>query len=86
MSDKATATSGSGSSNWPNSDPESNTDELSDDCDRLEEADDVESVLPKELDESEIQSKLVGVNASDCDEIDWGSIITGVKAGRGVSA
>ena len=78
-SSASTSSSTSSSSSSPMIERESNIEELRDDCDMYDDEEDVESVLPRELEVSELKVKLVGVNTSVREDIEGG------KAGTGVS-
>jgi hypothetical protein len=73
------SSSSTSSSSSPMMERESNIEERRDDCDMYEEEDDVERVLPRELEVSELKVRLVGVNTSVWEGIEGG------KAGTGVS-
>jgi len=62
---------------------ESNMEELKDDCDMYDDDEEVDSVLPRELDVSELNIKLVGVNTSVWEDIDGGNAGTGVNGCSG---
>jgi hypothetical protein len=62
---------------------ESKIEDLNDDCDMYDIVEYVESVLPSELDDSDVNDRLVGVSTSDADDIDAGSAGTGVRGWSG---
>lgn len=75
--------SSSSSSSSPMIERESNIEDRRDDCDMYDDADDVESVLPRELEVSELNIKLVGVNTSVWEDTEGGNAGTGVNGCSG---
>ena len=62
---------------------ESNIEDRRDDCDMYDDEEDVDSVLPRELDVSELNIKLVGVNTSVWEDTEGGKAGTGVNGCNG---
>ena len=62
---------------------ESNIEDCRDDCDMYDDEEDIDSILPRELDVSELNIKLVGVNTSVWEDTEGGKAGTGVNGCNG---
>lgn len=73
----------SSSSSSPMIERESNIEDRRDECDMYDDEEDVDNVLPRELEVSELNIKLVGVNTSVWEDTEGGKAGTGVNGCSG---